>query len=276
MGILKAIIKRSLITFYCMNLVRRMIHLIIINVNDNITVIKEAKMASISRDIMIAHELRDLLEMGVYLPNDKLPSERELCERFNCSRTTLQKSIDTLVCEGLIRSEERSGHFVCEPRFRVRLNQFLSNSQIFNQKGMENKKELIVFETIIANVKIASKLNVLLGTDIWHIKRLRIVNNQPVMIETSYVLKSLCPNLSTKDVIDNSFYDSLANQYGIIVDRSQERIMVESIGQKEGKYLKIDEGTPVIRKEERVFSDVNQLIEYTENIMLMERFEFVK
>lgn len=227
-------------------------------------------------DIIVASEMRNLIEKGVFKASEKLPSERELCELFNCSRTMLRKSLNTLEKEGWIETIDKKGHFVSMPRYQLKLNAFQSNSSILNSYNVTAQKKLIEFSMMSANVDIALKLDVPLGTDVIFIKRLRIVDNKPVMIESSYILKELCPDLKEEYVIDYSFYEVLAERYGVNVDRSKQTITVEKATKEEARLLDIDENTHIINKKEFVYSDINQLIEYTENIMLIERFELIK
>ena len=49
-----------------------------------------------------------------YLEKKQIPSERELCEIYNVSRTTIRKAIDELVKEGLLIKRPGKGNFVKE------------------------------------------------------------------------------------------------------------------------------------------------------------------
>ena len=53
-----------------------------------------------SRGIALYHQLEteliDLINSGELKENDKLPSERELCEQYNVSRTTARQAIGEL------------------------------------------------------------------------------------------------------------------------------------------------------------------------------------
>ena len=39
----------------------------------------------------IAQELRDKIINGDYIPNEKLPNEKEMCEKYKASRITVKK-----------------------------------------------------------------------------------------------------------------------------------------------------------------------------------------
>ena len=57
--------------------------------------------------------LRSEIERGVWPINAKLPTERQLCERFNASTPTIRRAVARLVHEGKLRVRQGSGMYVC-------------------------------------------------------------------------------------------------------------------------------------------------------------------
>jgi len=55
------------------------------------------------------------IDQGVWKPGDKLPTERDLVERFRIARNTLRKSLDKLELSGKIIRHVGRGTFVAEP-----------------------------------------------------------------------------------------------------------------------------------------------------------------
>ncbi|MCP5087663.1 MAG: FadR family transcriptional regulator [Rhodobacteraceae bacterium] len=52
----------------------------------------------------IAGEIRDAIVSGKLIVNERLPSESELCERFNVSRPTVREALKRLAAQNLIRT----------------------------------------------------------------------------------------------------------------------------------------------------------------------------
>lgn len=70
------------------------------------------------RYAQIANYVRIHIQQNKLKRGDQLPTEAELCERFNCSRITVRQALDTLVRDGEVYRVQGAGTFVND---RVRL-----------------------------------------------------------------------------------------------------------------------------------------------------------
>ena len=61
---------------------------------------------------IIAAQIEEAIINKKYLPGSKLPSENELCEQFNVSRTSVREALQILSAHGLITVEKGKGIFV--------------------------------------------------------------------------------------------------------------------------------------------------------------------
>jgi GntR family transcriptional regulator len=67
----------------------------------------------------LAEALKKMLETGTWGPGDHFPSEREIAEEFEVSRTVIRPALDLLVSDGAIVRIRGSGTFVASPKRRV-------------------------------------------------------------------------------------------------------------------------------------------------------------
>ena len=62
--------------------------------------------------IQLKEILRGKIENGFYLSHQKLPSERDLCQRHQLSRMTARKALKSLIAEGFAYTQVGKGTFV--------------------------------------------------------------------------------------------------------------------------------------------------------------------
>ncbi|MBN6052598.1 GntR family transcriptional regulator, partial [Nonomuraea sp. RK-328] len=71
--------------------------------------------------LVIADALRVKIKSGELAADTRLPSEREMCEQWNCSTITARHAITALRNEGLIYSLKGKGAFVSQQRPLIRV-----------------------------------------------------------------------------------------------------------------------------------------------------------
>jgi len=63
--------------------------------------------------------LKEIVDMGAWQPGVRFPTEREISEKFDVSRTVIRRALDLLEGEGGITRIQGSGTFVAPPRRKV-------------------------------------------------------------------------------------------------------------------------------------------------------------
>ncbi len=73
----------------------------------------------------LAETLRAAIESGAYPPGSKLPTEGELCETYDVSRSVVRQALQSLAHDNLIETERGRGAFVLERKVPIALVQQL-------------------------------------------------------------------------------------------------------------------------------------------------------
>jgi LacI family transcriptional regulator len=66
----------------------------------------------VNRTIQLATALRDAIRRGDFAPNQAIPSERQLCETYGVSRTTVRRALRILEEQGIAQRVPGSGTYV--------------------------------------------------------------------------------------------------------------------------------------------------------------------
>jgi DNA-binding GntR family transcriptional regulator len=112
------------------------------------------------KHVEISEKLRSEIELGRYEPGEKLPSEFDLGERFDVSRTTVRRAISDLIKQGLVTTYQGKGCFVAH---HEKISFSLASPLIYfdaelKRQNLEGQVKSIRFECIEAPKDIAKRL----------------------------------------------------------------------------------------------------------------------
>ena len=170
---------------------------------------------------------------------DKLPSEREFCEMWDCNRMTLRAAINSLERAGELLSVHGSGNYVAEERFEMSLMDIEAFLAELQEKGHLPKTKLISVNKILSDEKLAEALGVEVESPAYEIKRLRYIDEIPVILDTSYISCQACNNIEEYINENGSVYDLYRNKYGIEISNGDVEIDVTEVERQDAEKLNI-------------------------------------
>ncbi len=162
------------------------------------------------------------LEDGSLAPNDQIPPEYELTERFQVSRITVKRALDDLVAEGLVYSRQGKGTFIAGRKVEHDLGLF-SHTVMMEKLGLVPSSQVLEAALIPAPSKVAQFLAIEEGVEVVKLARLRLANEEPLSISTTYLPHHLVPNLLRHD-LSGSLLALLKQSYGHKLMRCREFI----------------------------------------------------
>jgi GntR family transcriptional regulator len=210
--------------------------------------------------------IRESIENGERKPGDSLPTEMEMMHTYKLSRATVRQAVLQLVNEGYLRRIKSKGTFVNlvpeKSRFIGTLKGF---AQEMRRKGIAFSTKVLDCRVIPAPHKVSQKLQIASDDPVFFLKRLRFVQEEPVLIAEGYMPAQLCPGIEEEDFEQQSFYDVLERKYGIVLHhgyREFEPVMPQNT--EEVKLLKVSQKSPVLYIESVVYTAESMPVEYVE------------
>ena len=170
-------------------------------------------------------------------PYDRLPSEKELCEQWQASRSTVRKAMDHLADREKIFRVPGKGSFVSFPKISHQTSQILSFSEKMKAQGLEVITKLILKEIIEPGEEVAEALKLTQPARALKIQRLRIVKGEPMALQTAFMPSNICGNLLKEDLETKSLNRLFEEKCNIRLSRTDIWIEAPMVPLKERKLL---------------------------------------
>jgi GntR family transcriptional regulator len=200
--------------------------------------------------IPLYHQLKEIFTEKIasdeWKVGETIPNELLLCRYYGVSRGPVRQALALLVREGLLTRKQGRGTQVLPPKIESDLGGFYSFTTLIRDRGMHPSVQLLAFDTVPAEGSVAQALNLPTGSPCLKIRRLRLADQKPLILETVFVPESVCSGLTEDDVIARSLYDTLTTRYGVVLQRQKHFFEPTIADEYEARILDIPEGAPVL------------------------------
>lgn len=227
--------------------------------------------------IPLYYQLMDIIveqiETGKLKEHDRIPSERELCDQYDISRITVRQAIQMLEKEGYIYKQHGKGTFVSPEKMKQDLLKFYSFTEEMKKIGKVPTTKVIDFEKINCNEKISKKMDIGKGSMVYKFTRLRLADDEPIMLETSYIPYDRFPSIEKNDLEKEAMYDIFTKRFDVVFTKAEESFQAVFTKEDEAKFLNIKADSPSMMIE-RLTYERDRIIEYTVGITRGDKFKY--
>lgn len=203
-----------------------------------------------SSPIPFYHQLKVLLLARIaaekLVAGDRLPSDHQLCDQFDVSRTVVRQALADLEHEGVIVREKGRGTFVAQSKSTQGLVQSLTGLyEDAARSGRALRSEVRRLETVPADDVVARSLAVEPGSPVVLLDRLRYIDEVPWVSVTTYLPADLGVDLTAAELVDGSLYEILGRQ-GLRPVRGTRSIEARVATGPQAKALQIARGSALL------------------------------
>lgn len=215
------------------------------------------------------------MERGEWEPGDQLPGEIELCGMYDVSRTVIRQALNDMVHAGLVVRRKGRGTFVAEPKIRESLVQRLTGFyQDMTERGHEPVSDVLKQEVVPAAPSVANQLEVDPQAPVVEIERLRYIQDEPIVLVTTYLPESLCPDLVHADLSEQSLYAYIEEHYGLVIVRGRRTVQAVPANEYEAEHLDVPKGAPLILLDSVSYLEDGTPLEYYHALHRGDRSQF--
>lgn len=205
----------------------------------------------------IASALEADISSGKLSAGDKLPSERVMAEQLGISRMTARQALKHLTDRGILVTRTGHGTFVGRPMIQQKLSTLTGFTEEIEQQGRRASSVVVESGAHRADELCASALNLPLGGDVYRLVRVRLVDGEPVAMETTEIRADVAPGLfDIADFGQESLYAILRKHYRIVPASAEQTLQAGLSSPAVSRTLQLGENAPVLELTRRT-CDVN-------------------
>lgn len=225
--------------------------------------------------VQIRDTIRSSIKQGQLKPGELIPGESDLCEYFDVSRTVIRQALDNLHHEGLIVRKKGKGTFIREPKIFERFGQEITGfHQEMTSMNYQIKTDVLVEDVVSADEDLAQYLSINIGDPLVYIKRLRYLEDEPILIVSSYYPYDKFGNLLDEDLASISLYELIEKQMGYELRSGRRSIEAAIADREQAKLLRINEGDPILLTNSIIYLEDGTPIEYYRSYHRGDRYRF--
>lgn len=206
----------------------------------------------------------DEIESGAYPPGSMIPTEKELSQMFDISRTTVRQAIAELVRKERLYRTKSKGTFVARPKIdQGFIHSILSYDDDVRSTGRNPSTEVLGMEVINLPQNIADQMDLAPGTKAIYLYRKRMVDNEPFVRVETYLPYTQCSFIMDHDLNSESLYQVLSNRESTHVVRILRTCEVRIANTEDVSILGMKRGQPIHFFTSVGYNSAGKIIEYS-------------
>ncbi|MEN9938682.1 MAG: hypothetical protein RLZZ387_5261 [Chloroflexota bacterium] len=218
--------------------------------------------------------LKEQIRQGELQHGEQLPPERVLSEHYGISRMTARQAISYLVREGAVVAKHGLGTFVAEPKLTYDALHLLGFTEESMRRGGTVVSRVLEQQLVTPPARVAEGLRLAPTAKGTKIVRLRLSDETPLLLETTFVPAALCPGLAEQDLATHSLYAVMEERWGVRLMHARQALEATIANDYEAELFGVAPGTAMILLEGVTYDDQDRPAEYFKAVYRGDRFKF--
>ncbi|HAX50975.1 GntR family transcriptional regulator [Muricomes intestini] len=221
--------------------------------------------------IPLYFQLKELIlaeiKEGNYKSGDMIPTEKDISDTFQISRTTVRQAITELVQEGWLYRVKSKGTFVSQPKIT---QEYIRKIESFNDQmyrmGVEPSTEVLELKTMKgmeAGDLVVKALEIAENDSVIFLYRKRMADGEPIVTTKTYLPFSECEFLLTHDLNTEQLYSILSQKEETRIFRIERTVEAIEAKAEDVKLLQMKRGKPIQYFISTGYNAYGKPIEYT-------------
>jgi GntR family transcriptional regulator len=225
--------------------------------------------AAAPRYIQLANTLEIAIKQHVLGAGDFLPPERMLAEALDLSRVTVSKAMRLLEEKALVSRQQGIGTRVAM-HIGYSLNQDNGFTAQVLRSGSSVSNQWLLRSCMKAPSEVAKALELASGSIVVKLRRLRLMDGNPVSLETTYIPTRFLPD---PEELEHSLY-ALWQSRGIVPEGKHFLLRAVASSDENASLLNVQSGSPLLRIIQTSRNAQGEVLEFSETLCRSDVYEF--
>ena len=211
--------------------------------------------------LQIRQLLVALIERGELQPEEPLPSERILAERYGVSLGPVRQAILGLAQEGTVYRIRGRGTFVRRHSVVEEVSHLVSFTETMRARGSTVDVSVLISDFVATPAEVAEGLRIR-DRQVLLLERLAVVSGERFAILTAYLPRRRFSALRRAQLDGGSLYRTLQTRFGIVPTRAETLIGLVPCSTTLSPILELPVGTPLLSAKGITFDSDDVPFEY--------------
>lgn len=229
--------------------------------------------------VQLKESISNAIALGEWKPDTQIPSERDLCKKYNVSRITVRQAIAEAENAGLLYKIQGKGTFVQAPKISQGLYKITSFGKTLQISGLHGTTSIIESKIVPVNLQLSNIFNSNIDNQMFNLRLLGLANGDPIVYYNSYFPLDIgyamleAARKREKEGMPFSTYD-FYGESDIAVDAMEQTFEAVNCNKEVAKLMKIKEGTALLVVTSVVYTRDSTPVEFKTAMYKADKYKF--
>jgi GntR family transcriptional regulator len=219
-------------------------------------------------------QIADVVRRELKGEGERIPSEHELCARFEVSRPTIRQALDVLVQEGRLYRHAGRGTFSTPSPGGDRRLRVIGSVDDMIALGEETWFKLITREVVPVPANIAQALRLPPASSAFRVVGVRHAETGPFQHVTAYFRKEIAEALSEEDLTKTSLVGAMERLLGVSIKFLEQTADAALAPRQVAELLQLRPRTPLLLFERTYFATSGEPVEHAVTYQTSRRYPY--
>jgi len=213
----------------------------------------------------VAYILENFLTSNMIEPGSRFLSEEEISSQLEVSRPTVNRAINILIKNDYLKRVRGKGTIVQKLKgvSLVLMSTLLSFGEMIDKIGLRDRTRLLDRYQQNSSASVSNALEIDPGDSVIHLKRLRFIDDKPLIVVDSYLPFSRFSKLLEigEDRFVTDLYSLMREYFNLEIVRAEREVMAARMSLMDAQLLQVELWEPCFRMKGVAYDSDGQAVE---------------